>query len=272
MIIGKESPLRKIPSALDRRQALFIEGIRFSVEMADVAYKRLRSTLLWLSKMEDETPEIPSTVSAMLDAWSIVDSLNRLRRLMQNMPGLKGKNKNPGYRLFMQGTEKITELRNAVQHLETSIPGVVDDLNWAVLGSLSWGIAHPGTSEIITCSFMPGIPMGSHPMVNPLDRQLWHLPVDSITIERSGVFVCLSDAMRRLKAYIGHMEQSLTEAYATQIPEEHRGKTHGAGMLLTLVFRVAPEQIVPEDTPDPEPDLPEEPDEEEVGSATNHNL
>ena len=42
MIIDEGSPFRRLPSELDRRQALFLDGIRYSVEMADLAHTRLR--------------------------------------------------------------------------------------------------------------------------------------------------------------------------------------------------------------------------------------
>ena len=42
MIIGPESSLRRIPAALDRRQAFFIEGIRVSIEMIEAAHARLQ--------------------------------------------------------------------------------------------------------------------------------------------------------------------------------------------------------------------------------------
>ena len=37
--IGPESSLRKIPSALDRKQTFLIEGIRVSLEMIVLAYE-----------------------------------------------------------------------------------------------------------------------------------------------------------------------------------------------------------------------------------------
>jgi hypothetical protein len=265
VIINKDSPLRRIPTALERRQALFVEGIRYSIDMAEVAYNRLRATLIVMGSMKTPDAENPDHISAMLDAWSIVDSLNRLRRLVENLPGSKGKMKSPVYRLFLAATEKIPELRNTVQHLDTAIQEGTDDLNWAVWGSLSWGMIDPEKNQVVTCMFLAGIAMGSRPMVNPINRKLWHLPVDSVTVERGGVAVCLSDAMRRVAILAKALEDSLSTAFADQLSEEDRRKTHGADCILRLVMRVAPEQIVPEGTPDPEPELPLEGNHEDSG-------
>jgi hypothetical protein len=107
--LDKNRVLRRIPAALARNQALFIEGIRFSIEMADLAHRRLGETLPLLSRMEDPDGESPSNVSAMLDAWSIVDSLHRLRGLLKHMPGIEKRTRIPPIRTFFDATERITE-------------------------------------------------------------------------------------------------------------------------------------------------------------------
>jgi len=74
MIIGPDSPLRRLPTALDRKQALFLDGIRFSVEMADLAYQRLRHTLLNFESSFDRSAAYSPGVVAMIDAWVIIDN------------------------------------------------------------------------------------------------------------------------------------------------------------------------------------------------------
>jgi hypothetical protein len=253
MIIGLESVLRSIPTALSRRQALFVEGIRFSIEMADLAYYRLRETLIRLAKFAPDDPQSPGTVSAMLDAWSIVDALHRLRGLVRHMPGIEKRDRIPPIRAFFDSTKSVPALRNTVQHLDTDIAEAVDDRNWAVLGSLSWGVIDPEQHEVTACVFMPGMPLGSRPIVNPLNRQVWHLPVDSITIERGGVLMPLSDAMRRVAALAAGLERMLAEAYAKQIPTPGR---HAADLTIVLRMSIRPDQIVPDGTPEPEPAPP----------------
>jgi hypothetical protein len=263
MIVGPDSVLRRIPMAMARQQALFIEGIRFSIEMADLANTRLQGTLPLLSRMVDLGAGERATVSAMADSWSIVDSLHRLRGLMRQMPGIPRRNRIPPIRAFFGATERVTELRNTVQHLDTTIPAVVADQNWAVWGSLSWCLVDPVTSQITSSCFIPGTPLGRRPLINPANRAVWHFPIDAITIERSGVSVCLSDAMRRVEAMARSLETALTVSRASQLPDQGQ---HGADVTLSLVFALAPERVVPPDTPDPEPTLPpEDADPAEVG-------
>ena len=251
MIIDAKSVLRRIPTGLARHQALFIEGIRFSIEMGDLAHRRLQAVLPLLTKMENVTEEVPSSVSAMLDAWSIVDSLHRLRGLLKHMPGIEKRNRVPPIRHFFDATERVTELRNTVQHLDTTIPGIVDDRNWAVLGSLSWGVVDPEKNQITSSCFMPGMPLGTRPLINPANRPMWHVPVDAVTIERNGVSVCLSDAMRRVDRLAKALEMMLADSFAAQLPDQGH---HGADIAVSLVFHVGSEQVVPEGTPEPEPE------------------
>jgi hypothetical protein len=221
MIIGNDSPLRKIPTALNRRQVLFLEGIRFTVEMADLAYHRLQLTLPLLSNHQHLGSEASPMVSAMLDAWSIIDALHRLRDLIQGAPGFKGKKKSPKVRLFLQSTENVPALRNTVQHLGTEIHDTVDDKDWTVFGTLSWGVVDPDKNQVTACTFMPGAPQrgSSHPIINPLNRQVWHLRVDSITIERSKIPIPNRDPFGSVEAVTPLLRSAIVFEL---LPQPHR--------------------------------------------------
>jgi hypothetical protein len=103
-------------------------------------------------------------------------------------------------------------------------------------------------------------------MVNPVGtRSFWHEPIDSITIERDGVAVCLSDAMRRVTIVAESLDRGLSEAFAREVPEEHLRKTHAADLTIRIVMQVLPEKIVSEGSVDPELALPAEDDGEPQG-------
>lgn len=220
-----------------REQVLYIEGIRFSVEMVDLAHSRLKSTLPGLSRKDGSSGE---GVLAMLDAWSMTDSFHRLRGLISRMPGLTKKKQSPWIRGFFEATKNVAVLRNTIQHLDSEIPKSTGDQDWAVLGSLHWGVVDEKESTVISSTFMPGVPMGSRPVINPAGRDAWHSPVDAITLERSGVAVCLSDATRKLEAWVRVLEQRLEEAYAVQFPN----MVHpGSDLTINVEFTVDPSII-----------------------------
>src|SRR4051812_16197459 len=78
VLIPEESPLRHPPAELSRRQVYILDGIRFAAEMAHIAYERL-STLLQGVASSSHEPSTRDIATAMLDAWSIVDSAHHFR-------------------------------------------------------------------------------------------------------------------------------------------------------------------------------------------------
>jgi hypothetical protein len=139
MLIPEDSPLRQPPRAFSRRQMLILDGIRYAAEMAHLAYDRLYRNLQGTAASLNE-PRAQDTASAMLDAWSIVDSAHRFRDLVENMPGLGN---STWKRLLRDRTEDVAELRDCVQHQL----GEIDDLishGGQFWGYLSWAEVRDG--------------------------------------------------------------------------------------------------------------------------------
>jgi hypothetical protein len=218
VIIGDESPLRRLPGQLDRKQMLYLDGIRYSIEMADLAHLRLQQTLLELANHSDDSaPMHLYFVAAVQDAWSIVDSVHRLRGLLHQAPGIK--RKSPGLRLFDQRTAEIEPLRNSVQHLNSQINSIVSQ-NIPVWGILSWfTMTDPNMSSGVCCTLIAGTMFESkgHLVVNPLGKNL-ALPVDLITLSASGHTICLSDVMSDVERITRSMEQQLEKQF-TNFPQ-----------------------------------------------------
>jgi hypothetical protein len=61
--------------------------------------------------------------------------------------------------------------------------------------------------------------------------------------------------MRRVEGLAAAMEKMLTETYASQITTPGR---YAADVTLRLYIRINPQQIVPDGTPDPLPEMPPE--------------
>ncbi len=131
MIISRESPLYRIPYWLNPREALFLDGIRFTVEMIDVAHSRLHYLLetiatdpSWLEKYPMAEP--------FLGAWSIVDSIYRLRSLVNQIPGIKQRDL-PQRKIFLNKTKEVQGFRHTLQHLNNEIKLLADQ------GRPTWG-------------------------------------------------------------------------------------------------------------------------------------
>ena len=227
MIISKESPLRRIPSALNMRQTLFLDAIRYSVEMSFIAYSRLKETLLSLTLESTEKaskPHIPSE-NIMLDAWAIIDSIHRLRILLEQFPYMK--QKSSGLVLFYKQTEKIKTLRNNIQHINRDIDSLVEN-KIPVLGSLSWIVCLEADKNMFLCNLQTGtIFTRSVPFVR-LPKKV-QIPIDKISLIHKES-ICLSDVMSQTKKLVAKLENNL----ATQI--EHLPQA-GADVLVILEIK-----------------------------------
>lgn len=128
-MIREDSPLRHPPPALSRRQTIILDGIRYAADMADVAYERLTFNLQRVAILEGE-PTVRDIATAMLDAWSIVDSAHRFRDLIAGLPGLSN---SVWKRRLAIRTADVAGLRNCVQHQ------LSESENLATTGGQLWG-------------------------------------------------------------------------------------------------------------------------------------
>jgi hypothetical protein len=221
MIVGKDSRLRRLPPELNAKQRLFFDGIRYSIETADLAYSRLRETLLQISGNSGNgvSPGVSNQrafAAAVQDAWSIVDSLNRLRNLLNEVPNVK-KN-TPPLRIFRQKTEVVRDLRNGVQHLE----GTLQDLakaNLPVWGSLAWVTRQePNSNSVLSCVLVAGtIQTSSVDLVNLVGKVV-DPPVDLVELSAYGYKVNLSDLMKRTEDLTRSLETALETALQELFP------------------------------------------------------
>ena len=142
VFIPDDSPIRQLPADFSREQALIFDGIRYAAEMADIAYWRLFDLLQELSFLLNDKPTTRQIATAMLDVWSIVDSVNRLRDLLTEAPGLKH---DVWWKLFMRRTTDIDARRNDIQHqtdnirLQTLVTGAGQ-----IWGFISWAEIREG--------------------------------------------------------------------------------------------------------------------------------
>ena len=213
MIIGPDSPFVQLPKNLDPRQALFLDGIRFAAQMVDLAHGRLCDTLFGLatSDRSDGADIGPGSVAALLDAWAIVDAINRLRDLQHQMPGLK---KRAGYKVFMQYTEPFAELRNILQHLNNEIPQMASD-GYPVWGVLRWFVLlDPESFTGRSCVLVAGrFTEGQYQVVNPASKEI-RSRVDHVTLTCKQTEASLSDGMRTVESMVKAVEPSLEKSFA----------------------------------------------------------
>ena len=132
MLFAPDSPLRQLPN-FPAQQLLVLDGIRYGMEMSDLAYSRLVSRLQLISESREPTPE--DFVATYFDAWSMVSVTERVRNLTAKLPGLR--QKDPEVQSFMKKTAAVKDVRNFIEHSEGDITEIVQS-NLPYWGTLNW--------------------------------------------------------------------------------------------------------------------------------------
>jgi hypothetical protein len=133
MIIGFESPLRRIPEGLNQKQLLCLDVLRLCADISDLAYKRLNNTLVTLSTNNANESINSLIISSITDAWLIIDQGHRFGQMISNFPEFQGNL--PQFRFWPNRI--LRELRNYLQHLNERVTGQ-SNIHSPVLGTLTW--------------------------------------------------------------------------------------------------------------------------------------
>ena len=217
MIIGEESPLRRLPYKLNHSQALFFDGIRFSVQMADLSYNRLRETAHRLTNNNEKTDTSRQLItSAFLDAWSIIDSIYRLRSLILQAPGIK--QNVPPIQIFKRKTKDVEELRHIIQHLNRELHKRGKEA-WPVWGTLNWFTVldtekFTGCACILVAGSLKHKEVANEKVENliPAGKSSNH-PVVNINLKTSGYVISLTELIECVQNVISPLEKELTEQF-----------------------------------------------------------
>jgi hypothetical protein len=153
VLMSDDSPLRRLPAALHRRQALALDGISVSVDMTMVASWQLRVALWLHGKASERATSWPLVLQAVTAAWAIVDDVHRIGVLVRRLPGLK---RGPAVTALLKAADQVEAPRNAVQHLDGEIEELLDS-GRSVWGSLSWvNMASPDAKLLSVGLLLPG--------------------------------------------------------------------------------------------------------------------
>ena len=232
MIVPKDSVLRTLPRNMELKQVLVFDGIRVAAEIGDRAYQRLVAKLTRIGVGESLPADLDAS-EVIEDAWAVVDSVQRLRKLFMNMRGLK--QNSPGLQQFYRGTAEVEELRHGTQHVDQRIEQLENE-KLPVWRSLTWGY-RPDLSKPIIRSLLlilGPIKDGKHQTLNPAGKPFrGHL--DSVTPDAFGVRADLSSVMRHVAAVVGQLQKQL-QAHAD--PKDHYGCDVVASVTLEMLKEV----------------------------------
>lgn len=214
-MLSENSSLRRVPVNLDRKQVVFIDGIRHSAEIIDLAYKRLRSTLTELALNPPSSNELPlATPHAFLDAWALVDAVDKFRLLYQNFPNMTWKaNSEPSLQDVAQPFKKI---RDIADHCNATAERIVSK-DTAGLGVLTWLTGHQlSPTELWYCTIRPGSLQAEPTLKWPKIETTLDWPTDCICLSVGGHMANLSEVLPHIQKRIKKLEDDLDAAFKTK--------------------------------------------------------
>ncbi|WP_162932514.1 hypothetical protein [Solimonas sp. K1W22B-7] len=230
-MIHTTSILRRLPADIDRKQLLFFDGIRHAAEIVSLAYSRLQSTLTHIALSEDTKEASAAFPVAFLDAWAVVDGIDRFRVLWKLMPGAPPSSPKDGESTFEEISQPVRNLRNVADHLAQRADYIIAQ-NGTALGSLSWYTAlRQDGREGIICSIAPGTQVkGHHRVANPAGRTIEY-PTGLVQLSAGEYQACLSDVLPHMEQRIRELEGGLDSALAAM---NLTGRQAGTDLLVKI--------------------------------------
>lgn len=236
-MISEDSILRRLPSQIDRKQLLFLDGMRHAAEIVCLAYSRLQLSLTKIAHDDDASQSKKDITSSYLDAWAIVDAVDRFRLLWRLAPGREDSDSD-NTTGFEEQAKAIKNLRDVSDHLAQRADYIVAQ-NATALGILGWFTAtKEDGSQGVICTLAPGtIQKGSHPVVNPGGRS-GEFPTSMIQLSAGEYTACLSDVLPHMEKIIKGIEESISEFLRKNGLE---GQQAGSDVVLKMSVNTKPD-------------------------------
>jgi|GEM_PF-1206321 len=139
MIIKSESYFRKPPTILLPRQVVIFDAIRYSIDICDIAFERLKNNLYDFSFSNLRGESVCPMIFA--DIWMIIDSATVFSNVVSRHFNIEFSDP-----LF----DKIRDVklfRHSNQHIDERILEVILDKQLPIYGSLSWYAKQDPLSE-----------------------------------------------------------------------------------------------------------------------------
>ena len=211
-IISKESPLRRLPEAIEPRQRVIFDGVRYAAQTIGRSYSRLVAALSDFSvkRGDSETP-MPFT-EAFTDAWSLIDATHRLRPLILKISNAEAI---PEVSAFKHATKNVYALRNKIQHFDGAFEWLVSRKE-DVWGTITWvTVVPPELPKVGLHAIAAGSMFSDRnvPIENPCGKILKydqnHNSIVRVTLHAYGLEILLDGIMDSLKQLVASLERCI---------------------------------------------------------------
>lgn len=214
-MLSENSILKRLPNGMNQKQLVFVDGIRHAAEITWLAYTRLEATLTWLvDNNQQEVPNPDAYTAAFMDAWAMVDAIDRFRSLWKLFPGFQPIANNSSESTFDQLSESVRKIRNVSDHLAQRAEYIAASGN-PVMGLLTWvTYPHDSKNEIYTCVLAPGTKKKSKwTLVNPAGKEFIYT---SASAQRTGmIHLAAGEHQANLSALLPAMQLRIRQLEAS---------------------------------------------------------
>lgn len=167
-MLSQNSILKRLPPGFEARQVVLLDGIRHAAEISWLAFTRLDAALTWLvDAAADDSYRSEVTIAAYMDAWSLVDAIDRFRALWAIVPREEAEKQNASPS-FAELSQPVRNIRNVSDHLAQRIDYVAAKGS-PVMGLLTWITFPQNTNaECYSCALAAGTTKKANwQLVNP---------------------------------------------------------------------------------------------------------
>lgn len=215
LLLGRESPVRQIPSNLKPNTAFRLDELRQAAESMDIAFSRLHHELTGLA-LQAPAPEEIRVISAhaFFDAWGFVGAVNRFYQSYVSFPGMVFDKPRSNHQTLEYATRSVRLLHQLSYDLKLREDEILSG-DLPTLGEITWMTGVQASPQRVAwhCTLRPGWMKAppieqSEPMMSTLN---W--PTDSITLALAGTKADLSTARLHVAARLWHLEGQILRAF-----------------------------------------------------------
>ena len=208
-ILPPDSFFRCMPIALPLKVRRLFGALAYAVDGAEMSYDRLHRTATGYHIPANGQPSLrtwlpESRLSAIVDAWAVIDHIVRLRKLL---PRFDYEGEQPAeVQTFLSGTEPARQIRNRLHHLDEDIfNGVFCEEGHPAVGTVSWvDTREPPLQRRYSIASGPHIDAGTS-----MQTIMGHCDPDKVSnfkLMASDQTVSIDDLMRELRIFVPAFE------------------------------------------------------------------
>jgi len=226
MIIPSGSNFRNPPKVLIRKQVVIFNAIRYSLDICDIAFDRLKINLHEFSYPKNmEQPSFPYLFS---DVWLIVHNMYIFKNICKTHFGIKEND------TLFKNLKELKYFRDTFQHIDHRISQILTENDQPIFGKLSWyspNELNPNEGKInalFSGSFTNKDEIKLN-CVNPLSKgHINDIEFTIITRTNSDCFeeksILINKLIEDAKNIIENFEIQINEQLKIEIPiERHKG-------------------------------------------------